>query len=342
MTRLISSLVAALALTASSVALCPSVAVAQGKPAAAAGDLKKKGDEAYDARDYRTAIRLYSEAYGQSHDPKLLYNRHRAYLGMGNTVEALADLDQFIATAPPDLKAKIPGLDKIRADIASKVSTLTITSNVKGARVVLGDRVLGTTPLAGPIKVDAGKAKLEISADGYVTFTRETDLPEGGNVTVNADLVSKRNMGVLIVKSKDDVPATAAVDGKDAGATPAEVAVPAGPHKIAIRGQDGAEASSSAVLSVGERKEVTLSLNNEPGITSKWWFWTGLGVVVVGGVITVVALTTERKPDQGNFGSGQVAAPLIRWLKWKSVLSSWLGGSRRSGPCSPGAAPRRR
>jgi hypothetical protein len=46
-----------------------------------------------------------------------------------------------------------------------------------------------------------------------------------------------------------------------------------------------------------------------------WWLWVGAGAAIVAaGVVTYVALTTERSPDRGDFaGNGRYVAPLIRF-----------------------------
>jgi len=52
------------------------------------------------------------------------------------------------------------------------------------------------------------------------------------------------------------------------------------------------------------------SADNTP-VTEKWWFWTAVGAVVVGGTVTALVLalggnaTVERAPYQGNAGSVQ-------------------------------------
>ncbi len=63
----------------------------------------------------------------------------------------------------------------------------------------------------------------------------------------------------------------------------------------------------------GERKELMVQLEKR-GIVSKWWFWAGVGaVVVVGGAVITYAVLTERPAPQGDgFQPGQLSAPL-RW-----------------------------
>lgn len=48
-------------------------------------------------------------------------------------------------------------------------------------------------------------------------------------------------------------------------------------------------------------------------ITKQWWFWTGVGVVVVAGTATTVALLSEKSAPRGDIAPHQVTAPLLRF-----------------------------
>jgi len=67
------------------------------------------------------------------------------------------------------------------------------------------------------------------------------------------------------------------------------------------------------VIAAGGRQEIDVTLTREPGITSRWWFWTALGAVVVSGTVLTVALVRERKAPSGDIAPGQIAAPLVRF-----------------------------
>jgi hypothetical protein len=43
----------------------------------------------------------------------------------------------------------------------------------------------------------------------------------------------------------------------------------------------------------------TIYVSSQP-FWSQWWFWSGLGALVVGGAISTYALSTERSPDDGT------------------------------------------
>lgn len=73
-------------------------------------------------------------------------------------------------------------------------------------------------------------------------------------------------------------------------ATPAR----AGPH--VIRGRLDGYLSSERLIEIEPRREerVALELETKPGITSQWWFWTAIAVVVAG---SAVAVAVVAQPD---------------------------------------------
>jgi tetratricopeptide (TPR) repeat protein len=49
-------------------------------------------------------------------------------------------------------------------------------------------------------------------------------------------------------------------------------------------------------------------------ITTKWWFWTSLGVVATAtATVVVVALTRDHHAPSGDITPGQVSTPLVTW-----------------------------
>jgi hypothetical protein len=190
------------------------------------------------------------------------------------------------------------------------VSTLLIACDVKGALVRLRDRRIATAPIAEPIRVNAGSnAVLEVTADGYFPFRRTIDLPGGGSASVEVRLTSKQTSGLLRVESTT-VGAAVSVDGHALGEVPTELVVPAGPHAINLT-HDGYYGSvTSAVVAAGSRKLVAIDLESIPPITARWWFWAGVGAIVVSGVVITAALLTERSPDRGTINPGTASAQL--------------------------------
>jgi len=59
------------------------------------------------------------------------------------------------------------------------------------------------------------------------------------------------------------------------------------------------------------RREGPKNVGGNPGLTSQWWFWTGLAVIVGAGAATAIALTTEKDPESGSFAPGRITAGLV-------------------------------
>jgi hypothetical protein len=301
---------AILVLSCALVCLVSTPAYAQGGDAARAAELKKRGDDAMDALKYTEALQHYGDAYAVNKDPAILYNMGRAYEALGQYPEAQDKLEQFQKDAPPELRAKVPGLVQRIADVQAHVSVLKITSNVLGARVVVAKKEVGTTPLAGPLRTNAGRATVEVIAEGFLPFRRDLDLKGGQQTKVDAQLQSKDTSAVIVIDSPV-VGAEVDVDGKAAGMVPLEIAVPAGEHPLVVSKAGYETVNTQVVVKVGERRAVSIPLEASKPITARWWFWTGIGVVVVAGVVTTAALLTERSPDTGTYPPGRVSGPLV-------------------------------
>ena len=288
------------------VLLCASTAFADD-----AAEIKKRGDDAMDSGRPADALAAYVEAYALSKDPALLYNKGRALQALTEYPRALEELESFEKEAPPEMKARVPGLQKMIAELRQKVTTLSIACDVDGATVRLRDRTIGRCPMLTPVGVNAGTGRLEVTADGYNTWTRDVELPGGGSASFDVHLTSKSKAGILIVKSA--VPnVDVAIDGKRVGQTPVEASLDAGTHTLELTRSGYRPARTSAVLGAGERREIEIPLEAEPTLLSRWWFWTGIGVVVVSGVALGVALAMEKDPERGTVPPGVVTSGLER------------------------------
>jgi hypothetical protein len=277
-----------------------------------AAELKKQGDAAMVSLRYADALAAYDAALLLVDDPALYYNRGRALQGLGQFPEALEQLQAFDAKAPPELKAKVPALGALITEVRARVSTLSVTCNIAGARILVRDRIVGTTPLPAPLRLPSGRATVEIEAEGYLPYRKQLDLPGAATAAVDATLLPRSTTGVLVIRS----PVTGArvdVDGKPAGAVPVELQLPAGSHQLVLRHDAYHDTETAAVVRAGERRDVSVPLDSVTPVTARWWFWTGVGVVVVGGVVLTAALLTERSPSKGDIPPGEVAAPIVRF-----------------------------
>lgn len=297
----------------------PAVLICAVSPARA-GDVtneakahKAAGDKAFDEKRYADALAEYKASYELVPTPSLLYNQGRALQFMGRYPEALALLKRFRSTAPPATLSKVPGLDALIDEIEGKVGTILVESETANAVVMLGERKLGVTPFAEPIAVNAGTYDLEVRAEGRVPYKVSVEIAPRAQKTLTVKLTPIKKVGVLVIRSTIEG-TRVTIDGVAAGKTPVERAVSPGNHTVVVEAEGYDPVKTSVVVETGARKETTLDPEvHHPGLLTRWWFWTGVGVVVVGGVTTYVVLTRERTPDSGSFAPGTIGASLVKF-----------------------------
>jgi hypothetical protein len=293
------------------VGLCVTIALAAIATSARADDpraaeLKKRADQLFDDKRYEEAVAAYDEAYAATPNAAVLFNRGRALQFLARYPAALDSIQRFSREAPPEVRAKVPGLAELLADLAAHVATVTFKCDVKGARVLVGSRQVGECPIAAPVQVNAGAQAVEAIADGYLPFRRELTLPGGVTTNVDIALVLRDATAQLVVTSRV-AQALVSVDGARLGVVPAEGKLSPGEHEVKVE-RDGYDAASTrVVLRANERKELSLDpAEHSTSILGRWWFWTGVVVVAAGVTTTVVALSTEKSAPSGNFSPGKV------------------------------------
>ncbi len=279
---------------------------AQGK--SEAGRLKSAADVLMDQDRYADALVLYERAYELSSDPALLYNEGRALEALGDYPKALEKLEAFERDAPPNVRALVPGLRELITDLKGRMATLVVKTSAPNARVLLRQKDEGIVN-GGERRIPtrAGQASLEVAADGYETFRRDIDLSAGTVVVIEASLALKKKDALIVVRTTPS--ADVFFDGTAMGRSPLQVRATPGTHELVATANGFYEERVAMTLALGDRRDIELELRKTPGIAGKWWFWTGIAVVVLGGVATAVVLTREKPHDSGSFGTGSVAGP---------------------------------
>jgi tetratricopeptide (TPR) repeat protein len=272
-----------------------------------AARLKKEADGLMDQDRYVDALSLYARAYDLTSDPVLLYNQGRALEAMGDYAEALDKLERFDHDASPALRAKVPGLRDLIADLRGRIATLVVTTNAPSARLLVRDKAAGTIDKETRIRTRAGPATIEVVAEGYVTFKKDVDLAPGSVVKLDAQLSLRKADALIIVRTRPA--ADIAVDGKAIGRAPLEMHLPPGQHELVADAKGRETEHIPMTLALGDRRELDIELHEPPGLLTRWWFWTAVGVAVVGAGVGVYAAVTERDPTVGTFGAGNTTGP---------------------------------
>lgn len=277
-----------------------------------ARELKDAGDRAMASLRYAEALDDYERATAIEPHPVLLFNRGRALQALHRNPEALEHFEAFQREASPELVARAGQLGELMERLRDQVGRVELACNVAGATVLMRGVKVGVTPLTQPLALNAGPAHVSVLAEGRVPYERDVVIAGRGELRLEVQLEPIKPRGRVVVRSVVSG-AVVFVDGQRLGVVPAEAALPAGRHRVRLEHPDYTPGDTTFEVADGDRKVVSLPLERRPGILSKWWFWTGAGVVLASGAVVAIALTSERSADRGDIAPGVVSAPLARF-----------------------------
>ena len=234
---------------------------------------------AYNLGYYEDAARHYEEAYRQVSDPALLFNIGQAYRLAGKPDRAITAYRAYLRTTPPDaanrgqVEKRIPELEKLMEQMKSEQTappggTLPAAPNAAFPPAVQVQGSVSTLPPATPPPA--------VQAQGSVLAWPPAAPPPAAPPA--------QWQGSAPPAAAPPVGAEAA--GQGASNMPAAPASPwpAPPYiQPAAAPPQGADLHAPATAPAAE----------SPPLYTRWWFWTGLGVVVAGVVVTAIVLSSR-------------------------------------------------
>ena len=268
-------------------------ATPEEQSAAQVAEIKSRGDAAMVSGRPADALKEYEAAYALKPDAALVYNKARALQALERYPEALKAIEQFNREANPELKARVNKLSDLIAEIRNKSSSLQLGCNVPGAEVMVAGKIIGKTPLAAKVDMNAGNYEIIVRHPDHHEYKKQVELPPAGVATVDVVLSLKATTGLLKVTSPV-VGAAVSIDNEARGTLPFEDYLPFGTHSVDVTADGFVTAQNSVVIGAEERT-INVELSPVPKIYQRWYFWAGIAAVVAGGVAAGVAATTEKE-----------------------------------------------
>lgn len=284
-------------------------------------DLKNRGNRAMMDMNYAEALEAYRAALAKNpDDASLLYNIGRAYQAREEYPAALEALEEFARKASPELRARVPKLDELIADVKSRVAIVELSCSAEApdAIVTIGVRArvegCGPSPRTVRVSVPAktGRFEVKLASDKVQAPSVALDLAGGKSASVTLRVLPRSTSGIVVVTAVPSS-ATIAVDGVERGNSPVEALLPAGSHVIDVRADRHEAVKLPIVVEAGKTRKVDVTLERSAPITTKWWFWTGVAAVVVAGatVATILIVKPEVDPSSGSISPGVVRTSLV-------------------------------
>jgi hypothetical protein len=200
-------------------------------------------------------------------------------------------------------------------------SRLKVTSNVSGAQVMLDGRAVGKTPLLLNQEFGKGTHKIEVTLDGYQPVQRQIQINASSVIVVEL-VLQPEILASAAVKpgetQKSDVAAgktaisrEGVIDGLPPPIAPLETKEKSTAEALSPKKVESAPVKNEAPFAqqqgVSEKnvQQSARSAKAKP-FYKQWWFWTAVGVVVVGGTIGAIVGATSGKEEGIPSGKGRV------------------------------------
>jgi PEGA domain len=125
------------------------------------------GRESFRAGDAAAALANFQRAYERTPDPRLLWNMAACEASLHHWARGLLLVDRYVANGASLLSERDREQAlRFRAAARKLVATVDL-STAPGVTVTIDGEVAGTTPLGGPLYLDAGKRRVSFTKAGY-------------------------------------------------------------------------------------------------------------------------------------------------------------------------------
>jgi hypothetical protein len=275
-------------------ALIPAVRVSAEEPSdrakEEAGTRFERGVKLYDAQDYAAALAEFEAAYRLVPRYQVLFNIGVTQKRLFRYNDAVRSLKRYLELGgekvPPDRRDVV---DRELQEIRALVAEVIVKVDGLPASVEADGRLVGETPLAGPLLLAGGHHSLRANREGYDPAIKELDVVSGEHVEVALSPKLKAKVATTAKLAVSTRPAGAelSVDGKSVGREPWSGVLQPGGHELRAALKGYHVAKQEAVVIAGQDRALTIDLTAVPPPPpwyKRWYTWTVVSLVVAGAV----------------------------------------------------------
>lgn len=221
-----------------------------------------RGLTLFNQGDNLGALAEFQRAYQLTNNALVLYNIARVQAAVDDPVGAVETLDKLVA-APGDLSAaRKTQLQQLRQEQLQRIGSLSIQSNVPGARVELDGMDVGPLDPQTPLRVAAGRHVIGVLAPQHEPL-RKTVLVAGQEQKALEFALEPLAAPLGRVHFRvEPLDVAVELDGQELGKTPhlVELALPPGRHQLTLKRPGYRSVSREISVPEGGALEVDESL----------------------------------------------------------------------------------
>lgn len=271
------------------------------------GDAKKDYDAGkllFGDGDFAGARLKFKAAYEATKDHRPLWNWAACEKNLRHYATAQLLIDEYLkdTAISPDERSDA---ERLRDTLAEFIAPVTITVSESGATIAVDGETIGQSPLAGPVTLDMGSRKIEVTKPGFRPYSASVDVAAGSKAAVDVKLELDVHQGHLVIKA----PAGAAIniDGAVMGVGSWQGTLATGGHELRVTAPGMRAFHDEVTLLDDQTRTLDITLEPESSGIPKW-VWIPIGVVAAGGLAVGGYFafkspgTTTQAPASGTLG----------------------------------------
>jgi hypothetical protein len=270
----------------------------------------EQGVALFNDGNFTAALSEFEQVYRLHPQAAVFYNIGITQKALFRYADAIASLQRYLdetKTIAPEQRIEA---DNLINGMKALLAPVTITVVPDKAAILIDGRPAGLSPLDQPLQVAAGLHRIEVTADGYEAQKGELMITAGVPLVRRFELKPIPKTGTVRINAS--VPrATISVDGKPRGYAPLEIELDAGGHLIEVTAPNYEPRRDELVIAAGQTRDVAMTLTkivrpSKPWY-GKWYVWTGIGAVVLGGTGACAlagCFDTTQAPLEGTLSPG--------------------------------------
>jgi hypothetical protein len=181
------------------ITLPPSLVRAADPPAAAQIEAARKhhqaGTKLFNETDFAGALVEFQRAHEIAPNWRVLFDVAQSYYQLQNYAAALETFERYLAEGEEDIPAARRQIVEAEiAELTKRVAQVSISVSAPGAEIVVDDQVLGVSPLAGPVRISAGRRKVRARKTGMIADERTIDVAGGDKLELTLKLTPSQTV----------------------------------------------------------------------------------------------------------------------------------------------------
>jgi tetratricopeptide (TPR) repeat protein len=172
-------------------------------------DHYQRGLSLYGEGEFVLALVEFERAYQLTPNYRVLYNIGQVRIQLGRYAKGREALEEYLKQGGDSINAeRTTAVKKDLEMLAERTAVLSVVVSEPGADVAVDGRVVGVSPLAAPLVIDAGEHTLDVRKGGFYDKSSQVTLAGRDQIEVKLDLlkIPEAQASRVIVEQHTDKP----------------------------------------------------------------------------------------------------------------------------------------